>query len=248
MENFNIDKNNPMPLYVQLQKAIISKINSGEYKENTSLPPEHSIIKDSGLSRTTVRQAIDNLEKEGYIEKKRGIGTFVSSKKKNLWNLEKLRSFREEFTMKGDTISTKLLNISKIDTTDLLTKIFGENEKQVYSLERLRYVNNTPIIIVTSYVPVSCADNLDKYDFSSQSLFEVLKSDYGIKISFAEKEFRAKIANPKDAILLDIAKGSPIQEVQTITYDDAGRPIEYSVSRDRGDLSVHKVRLNYENI
>ncbi len=247
MENYKIDKSDPLPLYVQLQRSIIEKIKNGEYKVNSSLPAEHIIIKDSGLSRTTVRQAIDNLEKEGYVEKKRGIGTFVCSRKKSMWNLEKLQSFRDAFSTTGETSSTKLLEIKKVENNDFLSKIFGESEEGFYVLERLRYLNEMPMIIVTTYVPLSITEDLSNYDFNNQSLFEVLMENNGIKISFAEKEFRAKISDPKDAILLDITLESAIQEVRTITYDDNGQPIEYSISRDRGDLSVHKVRLNYDN-
>jgi GntR family transcriptional regulator len=246
MEEFHIDKTDPLPLYVQLQRSIINKINVGEYKEDTSLPAEHVIIKDSGLSRTTVRQAIDNLEKEGYIEKRRGIGTFVSSKKKTLWNLERLRSFREEFSMKGKRNSTRLLEMGKIENNELLTKVFGEYEKEFYILERLRYIDEQPVIVVTTYVPSSLVSGLKKYDFNSQSLFNIMENDYGISIGFADKEFRAKIAEPKDAVLLTIEQGSPTQEVRTTTYDNKGEPIEFSISRDRGDLSVHKIRLNHE--
>lgn len=248
MDTFNIDKSNPLPLYAQLQRSIIKKIEEGVYKENESLPAEHVIIKQSGLSRTTVRQAIDNLEKEGYIEKRRGIGTFVSPKKKSTWDLEKLRSFREEFSMKGKENFTKLLEIKKIKQTEYLATIFGETEKYYYVLERLRYIDETPIIVVTTYVPESKFKQLDQFDFNDQSLFTIMEEEYHTTITFAEKEFRAKIVTKKDATLLMIEEGDPIQEVRTKTYDDNGELIEYSVSRDRGDLSVHKVRLNHKNM
>lgn len=248
MENFNIDKTDPLPLYVQLQRSIVDKIKTGEYKENENLPAEHKIIKDSGLSRTTVRQAIDNLEKEGYIEKRRGIGTFVAPKKKSTWDLEKLRSFREEFSMKGTENSTKLLSFKTIKANEYLGNVFGEQESKYYLLERLRYVDDTPIILVTTYVPASKFLELEKYDFNDQSLFEVMEKEYNTSIAFAEKEFRAKIVSSKDAKLLDIKVGDPVQEVRTKTYDSNGELIEYSVSRDRGDLSVHKVRLNHKSI
>lgn len=247
MNNFKVNKDIPMPLYYQLQQTIIEKINSGIFEENEIFPTEQVIIKESGLSRTTVRQAIDNLVNEGYLEKRRGVGTFVTSRKRNYWDLEKLRSFREEVEMRGSVSSTKLLFIEKIDSNEKLGKIFGEDIKKFYKLERLRYRDETPVILVTTYVPMNYAEGLEKYDLSNNSLFDILKKDYGVKIGYAEKEFRSNIVDKNDANYLDIGEGAPIQKVDTITYDEKGIPIEYSISRDRGDISVYKVRLNYKS-
>jgi len=244
---FNIEKNSPLPLYAQLQNSIIEKIDNEQYKENSKLPSEVDIIKDSGLSRSTVRQALSNLEKEGYIEKKRGIGTFVSAKKRNLWNLERLRSFREEFSIKGAKGTTTQLNLEKVNTNEVLKGIFGEKMTRFYKLERLRYINGTPSIVVTTYVPIKHVSNLEEYNFSEQSLFEIMEKDFEIEISYAEKEFRAKIVESQDAKLLTVDEYSPIQEVKTTTYNKEGQPIEYSISRDRGDMSVHKVKLTYQD-
>lgn len=244
MNTFSIDKNNPMPLYYQLQQTIIEKINEGIYKENESIPPEQYIIKESGLSRTTVRQAIENLVTEGYLEKRRGIGTFVISRQKNMWNLEKLRSFREEFESKGSTSSTKLLSLKKIKSTKELERIFGDEIMSFYELKRLRYLNEVPVILVTTYVPEKYVKGLEQYNLSDQSLFDIMVKDYGFTIGFAEKEFRAKRVEPQDSELLNIGKHDPIQHVKTTTYSEGGFPIEYSISRDRGDLSVYKIKIN----
>lgn len=244
MREFNINKEDPLPLYVQLQREIIKKINNDEYPEHTALPAEHVIIKNSGLSRTTVRQAIDNLEKEGYIEKKRGIGTFVCTKQKRTWNLEALRSFREEFSMKGQSSKTKLLEIKKIQSDPILVKVF-EGHQSFYKLERLRFVDDIPIILVTTYVPSKLVPKLEAFNLDDNSLFGIMMNDYGVEIGYAEKEFRAKKVTSHDAKILEIEENSPIQEVTTTTYDIEGTPIEFSISRDRGDISVYKIRLNH---
>lgn len=243
MNHFFIDKDNPTPLYYQLQKTIIEKIDNGTYQEDESLPPETIIIKESGLSRTTVRQAIENLVNEGYLEKRRGIGTFVIPRKKHLWNLQELRSFREEFETNGNKSSTKLLSIEKIKKNDELIKIFGNEVTDFYKIERLRFLNETPVIVVTTYVPVVYANGLEEDDLSNNSLFAIMKEKYNVKIGFAEKEFRAKKVEEEDSILLNIKNNEPIQHVETRTYDIGGAPVEYSISRDRGDISVYKIIL-----
>ena len=243
---FRIYKNNPTPLYFQLQNSIIELINESVFEENTSLPSELEIIEATGLSRTTVRQAIENLVQEGLLERRRGIGTFVKSRNKNLWNLENLRSFREVMEIEGSETSTSVISIKRIKTNKTLEKRFGAEIRDFYELERLRYLDGAPVILVNTFVPVELVPGLESFDLSEESLFEIMKKEYHVDIAFAEKELRARTVKPYDAGLLKIPLDSVVQLVDTITYNSEGNPIEYSVSRDRGDVSVYKVKLRYE--
>src|SRR5699024_4252960 len=108
------------------------------------------------------------------------------------------------------------------------------------------YIDDIPSIVVTTYVPQSLASGLEKYNFSEVSLFNTLNKQYGVTIGFAKKEFRAVKVEQKDGELLEVERGSPIQLVKTVTYNLEEEPIEYSISRDRGDLSVYKVVLKYQ--
>ena len=243
-----IDKNNPLPLYSQLQNIMVEKIKEGIYPLDKALPSEFELVDTYGVSRTTVRQAIDNLVKDGYLEKRRGVGTFVvDRKKKNLWDLQELKSFREEFISKGFVVRTEALKITCIKINNELKEIFSEKISECYCLERLRYINEKPVICVTTYVPKDIAPGLDTYNFSKESLFDILSKKYNVQIKYATKEFKAISATSSDAKLLNIEKNSPIQLVKTITYDEKNVPIEYSISRDRGDISVYKVKVNYRN-
>lgn len=243
---FTIDKNNPTPLYYQLQSSIINLINEGVFEENSSLPSELEIIESTGLSRTTVRQAIENLVQEGYLERRRGVGTFVKSRNKNMWDLENLRSFREVMEMEGKRSSTSLISIKKIPKNRILEKRFGPEIETYYELERLRYLDESPIILVNTFVPEYLVPNLEENNLSDNSLFKLMEEKYHVNIAFAEKELRARMVRPNDAKLLEVPLDSVVQLVDTITYNSDGIPVEYSVSRDRGDVSVYKVRLTYQ--
>ena len=125
-----IDKNSPLPLYFQLQNKLLEKIKDGTYPQNKALPTEHELIQSYGVSRTTVRQAIDNLVKEGYIEKRRGVGTFVAEREKlNSWDLGSLKSFEEAFKESNHKIRTEALSIKAIKLDSKLQQIFGDKEK-----------------------------------------------------------------------------------------------------------------------
>ena len=241
-----IDKNSPLPLYFQLQNKLLEKIKDGTYPQNKALPTEHELIQSYGVSRTTVRQAIDNLVKEGYIEKRRGVGTFVAEREKlNSWDLGSLKSFEEAFKESNHKIRTEALSIKAIKLDSKLQQIFGDKEKEVYELERVRFIDERPAMSIITFVPASIFSNMDRYDFSSVSLYKTMSEEYNINICYAEKEFRVVSAVREDAQKLKLKVGSQLQEVRTITYDDNNRVIEYSISRDSGDISTYKIKLKY---
>ncbi|GIP59623.1 GntR family transcriptional regulator [Paenibacillus sp. FSL W8-0186] len=246
LAQYELEKNSPIPLYFQLKEDMIHKIRNEEYKVNDSLPPETQLMKMYGVSRTTVRQAIDLLVSEGYLEKRRGVGTFVTKQQLNQWDLAELRSFNEEASRQGLSARTELLSSERVMANDALKGIFEKESAWFYKLERLRFIENEPSVLVTTYVPADITPGLERFNFSEVSLFATLREHYSLKISFANKTFRAINASAEDAAILKVDPGFAIQLVETVTYDDKDRPIEYSVSRDRGDLNRFKVRLRYK--
>lgn len=248
VKKFQADINSPVPLYYQLQQFMIEEIKAGRFTDDNPFPSEKEWIEYTGLSRTTIRQAIENLVSENILEKRRGIGTFIKKNDfKNTWNFERLRSFREEVEMNGGSCATEQLSINTIEISekDKLFEVFNKKFKIFYKLRRLRYLDNTPAIYVTTYVPQKLTPNIDKYNFNERSLFETMVKEYKINIGFAEKELHASLATAEEAKLLNIKKNSPIQMVKTRTLDVKESPIEYSVSRDRGDISLYTFRLTY---
>lgn len=242
MTQFAVDKRNPMPLYFQLQELIIERIEEGAFAPGDPLPSEQTLIEESGLSRTTVRQAIENLVNQGVLEKRRGVGTFVCEQHaENFWDLNSIRSFREMATLEGKTCTTRQLSLDRVEHDERATKVFGNEAGTLWRMRRLRSIDGRPSIFSTTFVPARIAPELDRFDFSERSLFDVMGSSYGIDLDHAEKTFMAQAARVEDALLLGIEEGSPIQHVETITYNKQGEPVEFSISRDRGDVSRYKV-------
>ncbi|MEW9080001.1 GntR family transcriptional regulator [Terrisporobacter glycolicus] len=244
---FILDKNSEIPLYSQLKNYIIGKINSGEYEVGYKLPSEKELMEFFDVSRTTVRQSVDLLIREGYLEIKRGIGTFVKKRKKyNVWGLEQLRSFEDEAIRQGLETRTEELSINIIHLDSELEDIFGDKYERFYKLSRLRFVENEPSVLVDTYIPYDVAPGLDKYNFSEVSLFLTLKKEYNVIINYAKKTFRAINISKKDAEILNVKEGTAVQLVNTVIYDKNEEPFEYSVSRDRGDMTRFSAILKYE--
>ncbi|WP_035291075.1 GntR family transcriptional regulator [Clostridium sp. KNHs214] len=245
---FSLDKNSEIPLYSQLKNDIIARIASGEYEVGYKLPSEKELMELFDVSRTTVRQAVDILVREDYLEIKRGVGTFVRKQKKyNVWGLEELRSFEDEAFRQGLETRTEELGMNIVDLDEELKNIFGDKYDRFYKLIRLRYVEDEPSVLVDTYVPCEIAPGLDKYNFSEVSLFSTLKKDYNVIINYAKKTFGAINADRKAAKLLDIEEGTAIQLVKTVTYNDLEKPFEYSISRDRGDMTRFSAILKYKS-
>lgn len=239
-----IDKTSPIPLYFQVKEDIVKNIKDGVFNEGDALPSELALIDHYDVSRTTIRQAVEQLVNEGYLERKRGKGTFVKKTENFYWDLAELRSFDEVAQKKNLSSSTKLLSIKKIENNDVTNQIFEKKYDQFFQIERLRFIERQPSEIVTTYVPTSVALNLDKFDFSKISLFDILRDTYNIEISYADKKFTAINCSAEDAKLLDLKKNDAIQLVETITFDNLDQPIEYSIARDKGLISTFRIILN----
>lgn len=236
----------PLPLYYKVKEDIIKKIENEKYKVNDSLPSEKGLMDIYGVSRTTIRQAVDILVNDGYLERRRGLGTFVAEPKIHLWELEELRNFADEVSRQGYIPSTKVLSIEKIQAPKHVEDVFGEGPIEVFKLERLRYVNKNPSIYVITYIPYILANTLDQENFEKDSLFKILEEKYKVLIGYAEKRLKAVNATVEESKLLKIKAFSAIQLVETITYNKDSEPIEYSISKDRGDVSEFCVRLQYK--
>lgn len=239
-----IDKTSPVPLYFQVKEDIKKKIQEEMYTEGDALPSEIALIDLYKVSRTTIRQAVEQLVNEGFLERKRGKGTFVKKRDTFSWDLTELRSFNEVAQKKQLSTNTKVLAINVVNNDEVARLVFKEEYNEFYQIERLRFVENQPSEVVTTYVPVSIARNLEKFDFSKISLFKILQETYNIDISYAEKKFTAINCSSEDAEILNIKKNDALQLVETVTFDSSEKPIEYSIARDKGLISTFKVILN----
>src|SRR5690625_4538089 len=246
-KSFELEEDSGIPLYVQIKEDLIKKIKNNEYRVNDQLPPETELIEFYGVSRTTIRRTIETLVNEGYLKVKRGVGTFIKKPNINLWDLAELRSFNDEVKRQGLVGKSKMINIEVVETDDTLIDTFGKDYQFYYKLDRLRYIEDEPSILATTFIPKDLAPNLNKFNLAEVSLYEIFKNEYKLKIDYAVRTFRAINVSKEDAALLNIKPKSAIQLVNTVTYDELGRAIDFSISRDRGDITKFKVVLKYND-
>jgi GntR family transcriptional regulator len=238
-----VDKTSKVPLYLQLMEDIIKKIENKIYQVDQKLPPERELCEIYGLSRITVRQALQELEREGYIYKLHGKGTFVATKTFQQ-NLVKLYSFTEEMKKVGKTPTTKVLSFAEIELEEhLANKLNLDTNEEVFQVTRLRLADDEPLMYETSYLPKKHFPNLSATDLVERAMYDVFKEDYKIVVTRAVETFSATLIKEKEAKQLKTEKNQAAILLKRHAYYNE-KLIEYTASVARGDKFTYTVELD----
>lgn len=239
-----IDTNTSIPYYEQIRSYLLSKIEAGEFKPHTQIPSERNLSEQFGVSRMTVKHAINELVTSGRLYTRVGKGTFVNDTPITQ-SLDMLTGFSEDMESLGKSTSSRVLVAEHITATaKLASKLQVAINSAVLHLKRVRLADNQPVAIESSYLnPTFCPALLETHDFSHESLYNVLKSEYNLQLRYAEQSIQARLASKSEAALLSIQNGFPLLHIMRITFSAESIPIEYVESVYRGDLYVFRARL-----
>lgn len=246
LEHSRLEKDSPIPLYYQLKELIRNAIREKGLVPGDPIPSERELVEQYQISRPTVRQAINELVNEGLLVREKGRGTFVAKPKLDQWFLTNMLSFTKEMSLKGLSHSTRVLDLRVVPIEPRLSEIFGEACREVVRLERLRFVEGTPAVVVTTYIPRDIAPDIERENLEQRSLYELIETKYGHEISYGRRVVEAVNASGEDAALLQVEKGAAIQLIKTTGYLSDNRPFEYSIARYRGDFNSFTVTLRYQ--
>jgi GntR family transcriptional regulator len=227
-----------LPKYYLLKKDLIKKIENDQFKTNEQIPSERELIQMYGYSRITVRKAIDDLVNEGYLYRIHGKGTYVKGNDVQQ-NIVSLNSITNDILAMGKEPSRKVLKF-KVDKTFLkrAEELEIDNDDEVVILDRIYYADKEPINRTTDYLPAKYFPNINNYDFSKNSLFQVIEEEYKIKITRAVRTIEAVLADEEIAGMLELKKGFPVLLFRGVTYglvDGKEVPIESFKSYYRSD-------------
>lgn len=233
-----------IPLYLQIRDIIKTKIESKDYQYGELIPSELELETMYKVSRITVRQAIADLEKEGYVKRERGKGTTVIYNDKIDESLSEIRSFTKEMEERGLVPGTAYAKIEKIEADDTIArKLEVEEGSEVYHLYRIRTGNDEPVVIFETYLN-------GKYDFPLEdekyygAMYELFE-ELGIHLPVLVREnFQAMLADEKLANELKVEIGSPIFKRKRIAYNKDHEVVEYTISYYRGDKYSYSITLN----
>ncbi len=239
-----IDFESHIPYYIQLVAILKENISSGEWKTGQRIPSEPELCEIYRVSRTVVRQALGEIELDGLITRRKGKGTFVAEKKINESLVQKLMGFYQDMVDRGLKPVTKVLKLVIQPATQKIGEYLNiAPETPIFCIERLRFVGDEPINLVTTYIPYALCPRLAEYDLSNQSLYHVLETEFGLKLSHGRRTIEAVPANRHQAQLLQINECDPLLLLNSVTYLNDGTPLEYYHAVHRGDRSRFEVEL-----
>jgi GntR family transcriptional regulator len=240
----NILKQDGIPLYHQLKEIFYEKIDTGEWKAGETIPNELTLCEQFQVSRGPVRQALDQLVREGLLKRKQGKGTEVLPPKIES-NLRDFSSFTALIQKRGMRPGVRLLEFDKVLAHGSVARNLNlVQEEACFKIRRLRLADEEPLILETVFVPHSISIHLDESDITTRSLYEILIADYGVVPQRAKQFFEPAIADEYEGQELSIAKGAPVLLIENITLDVNDRPIVFSKAIMRGDRVRYYVELS----
>lgn len=223
-ESIVLDRASPIPLYFQVAQHLEQAIESGDIGPGARLDNEVDLADRLGLSRPTMRRAIQYLVDRGYLVRKRGVGTQVVHPK--VRRPLQLTSLYDDLSSGGKGPTTKLLRLEEIPAPDAVARALDLPEgTTVIDVQRLRYAQSEPLAVMTNYLPKGLIE-LDKARLESAGLYQMMRAG-GVRLHLASQSIGARAASAAEARLLEETKGAPLLTMTRIAYDDSGRPVEY---------------------
>jgi GntR family transcriptional regulator len=231
-----LDRNGFVPLYFQIQRALLEKIHSGELREGELLASECKLARAYRVSRVTAREALHGLKTSGYASSLRGRGTFVTRPKLEKTQMQ-LRGFTEEITQRGMVPASRLLEQTVIDAdVELTGSLKVQVGTRVMRLRRLRLADGIPMAVEKTYVSLSHFPGIEQIDFAAeQSLYQTLRERYSVHVAWAAETIEILPATREESKLLDIPTKIGVLSISRNTITEDRVPIEVTVSRYRAD-------------
>jgi GntR family transcriptional regulator len=245
LDTVEVDRDSPVPLYYQLRETLLNLIKEGQIKEGEPIPTERELGDKFQVSRITVRRAVDELVREGYLTTHQGKGTFAARPKIQR-HMTHMKSFSEEMAEEGHLPGSQLLSLRNEKAAGYVASaLHVTNDDWVWVVERLRLADDEPVCLSCAYLNLPPPITLTPFELEQQvSLWSILEKK-GFAFIRSEETIQAVSAGERDADLLQVTPGAPLLLVEGVVYSDHDIPIEYHKILNRGDrytYSVHTVR------
>lgn len=215
------------PIYKQIESHIKNLIQSKTLKQGELIPSEKQLSEEFNVTRMTVRSALNNLVKDGYITRQRGVGSIVLANKV-YDNISAVSGFTKEMENKGYKVSNILEELNVIEADEELMHKLNLTEKEnVWEIKRIRLANDKKISYMETYMPVKLFPNLKK-SHCEGSLYNYVEEVCGYKIAMSEREVSSVLANDELANLLDLIKPEALLYISQVCKLHNSDVFEYS--------------------
>jgi GntR family transcriptional regulator len=230
-----LSRDRGMMLHAQISHWLIGQLSDGRVAVGARLPGERSLASYLGVSRMTLRQALDELERAGFVTRNRGRGggAVVASPRVEC-DLSGLPGFSHQVRESNLAAGSRVLVAELAEAAGSVAKALGLSVgSPVYRIERIRLANGAPLAIERSVFPAGlCAGMLDRP--LEGSLYELL-AELGLEPHSAREKLQSVGASETDADLLEVGVGDPVTMVERVASTSSGAPVEFSIDMFRGD-------------
>lgn len=231
------------PLYAQVEAELASCIAGGHLKPGDQLPTESELMQRFGVSRPTIRQAIQNLATRGLVEIRRGKGTFATLPKMTQ-PLESLSGFVEDMQILGRNATARVIDKQIVKAGQAVARnLEVAPDTDVVRIQRVRLADGIPVSFDDTFLPLDIGRKIMADDLETQPIFSLLEDKYGIPLTEAEYRLEALAAEPAIARALGVEPLTPMLVIERVSYRQGNHPIDYETLYYRGDLVRFTTRL-----
>lgn len=230
------------PAHVRVSSRLRTEIRDGRWQPGEALPSEHALCERYGVSRTTIRRALQSLESSNLVHRRQGAGTFVAERQLS-HGLGDLRSFTQVIEDLGRRAGTQGTEVSR-DPTPPVEALDFLPGSTVWRIRRVRTADDRPFSLADSWMPDEIGRHIDPDRLAEKrSLYQLLEDDLGLRMNHAVESIRAEAARSLEAELLDVPHGSPLIVIYRWTRNARGAPVEFARSASPGDRHEYVVTL-----
>jgi GntR family transcriptional regulator len=234
---------NDVPAYQRIQSTILQKIESGGLRPGDAVPSERELAKIHQVSLMTARHALASMEREGVVERRRGIGTFVSAPK---IHFNRLMSYTEQMASRNLTAGSQVL-FARImdDEQEAAARLSLPPRSRIIKLERLRHAAGEPFALETCHLSEAQFPGFLQSPLATESLFAILKQSYNMELGYADEEVDATAADARTAELLEVPRREALLRIRQVIYSKKGTVILYVLGlyrSDRHNLVIRRFR------
>jgi GntR family transcriptional regulator len=244
-----LERASPIPLYYQIQRNLLEQIESGTLSPGAEIPTEKELMERYGVSRATVRRALDDLVRQGYITRQQGRGSFVAIKVEDTRS-EKLRGFLEDMRERGFDVGCEILfNGHATPYAKVLRILEPTTGMQPYMIRRIGKVEGEPIGLAEVWLAVDkpveiSKEALAQYDVLYTFIENLYLEEYNLRLVSGKKTLQATVATPEEAELLHTEPGAPLLMAQVVIQTSTGKQVVYIKTLYRGDRYVYVTKLH----
>jgi DNA-binding GntR family transcriptional regulator len=220
-----LDRSSPVPLYFQIAESLRQAISDGTLKPGERIDNELDLTERLGVSRPTVRQAVQRLVDQGLVVRRRGLGTVVVTPR--ILRSVALSSLYDDLSASGRQPATTVLGLESLSADDDIAAVLSVPVgTPVLSVERLRLADGTPLALMHNYLPAGLLRGEPRDALEKTGLYEVLRGQ-GVQLQAGEQTIGARKATAHEAKMLEVSRAATVLTMTRTTFDQNDKPVEH---------------------